>query len=218
MRKAILAVCALGIGVLSLAACSKSSGGSGGGAASSASAPASVTAAAAKPPPPADGATTCVVTLTGNKITSGKDPALEYKLKNAGTRALRFCQIYTYAYDKSGAVVGRGSLSENHDLKPGEDYTSSFGLSVSDDKSASVVNTAGLTFVSYVEHLIFQANSEWEDTKFDTTKGPGPQAAAAAPSASVAAAPTGAAAVATGARPLPGRPPRPAPPAPPRGR
>jgi hypothetical protein len=210
MRKANLAVCALGIGVLVLAGCSKSSGSSGGAAASSASAAATVSAAAAKPPPPADGATTCVVTLTGNKITSGKDPALEYKMKNAGTRALRFCQIYSYAYDKSGAVVGHGSMSENHDLKPGEDYTSSFGLSVSDDKGASVVNTAGLTFVSYVEHVIFQDNSEWEDTKFDTTKGPGPQAAAA-PSASVAAAPTGAA-MPAGTRPLPGRPPRPAPP------
>jgi len=213
MRKAHLAVCALGIAMLPLAACSKSSGGSA-GAAGSASAPATVSAAAAKPAPPSDGATTCVVTLTGNKITSGKDPALEYKLKNAGSRALRFCQIYTYAYDKSGNVAGRGSLSENHDLKPGEEYTSSFGLSVSDDKGTSVVNGAGLTFVSYVEHVIFQDNSEWEDTKFDTTKGPGPNGAAAAsgaPSASAAPTTTAPAVAATGA-PRPGRPPKPAPP------
>jgi hypothetical protein len=212
MRKATLAVCALGIAMFPLTACSKSSGSSGGTAAS-ASAPA-VSAAAAKPAPPPDGATTCVVTLTGNKITSGKDPALEYKLKNAGSRPLRFCQIYTYAYDKTGNVAGRGSLSENHDLKPGEEYTSSFGLSVSDDKGTSVVNGAGLTFVSYVEHVIFQDNSEWEDTKFDTTKGPGPAGAAAASGApSASAAPTAAPAVAaTGGPARPGRPPRPAPP------
>jgi hypothetical protein len=174
-----------------------------------------------KPPPPPDGATSCNVTLTGKVIGTGKDAALEFKMKNAGTRALHFCQINAFAYDSTGAVAGKGALSENHELKPGEDFTSSFGVSVSDDKSNNVANTPGLSFAVAVSHVIFTDNSEWEDKAFNYTKGPGPggatpaAGASASASASASAAPAGTAA-ATGAKPLPlpGRPARPAPPKP----
>jgi hypothetical protein len=215
MRAHLLTLAAFAV-CLPLLGCPKKSGSAtadAGGTTSSAT-----DTATAKPPAPPDGATSCTVTLTGKVIGTGKDAALEFKMKNTGSRALRFCQINAFGYDKTGAVAGHGALSENHELKPGEDFTSSFGVSVSDDKSNNVANTPGLTFVVAVSHVIFSDNSEWEDSKFDYTKGRGPNAATAAASASASgsAAPTAApaTAAATGAHPLPGRPARPAPPKP----
>lgn len=212
MRAHILTVSTLALCVL--AGCPKkdSAGGDAGVATTTSSATATATA---KPPPPADGATSCTVTLTGKKADSGKDPGLEFKMKNTGSRALRFCQINLFGYDKSGAAQGHGALSENHELKPGEEFTSTFGLTASDDKNNSIINTPGLTFNVAVSHVIFTDDSEWEDAKFDYTKGPGPGGATPAASASAApTAPTPGTAAATGARPLPGRPARPAPPKP----
>jgi hypothetical protein len=200
---------------LPLLGCSKK-GGAGAGDAGGTTSSATDTASA-KPAPPPDGATSCTVTLTGKVVGTGKDAALEFKMKNTGSRALRFCQINAFAYDKTGAVAGHGALSENHELKPGEEFTSSFGVSVNDDKNNSVANTPGLTFVAAVSHVIFSDNSEWEDTKFDYTKGPGPggATAAASASASASAAPSAAPTTITpGYRAIPGRPPRPAPPKP----
>lgn len=229
MRAHILTVSSIALCLL--AGCPKK-GGSGGTADEAGVAtttPASATATAtAKPPPPPDGATSCLVTLTGNKADFMKEPGLEFKMKNTGTRALRFCQINLYGYDKSGNAVGHGALSENHELKPGEEFTSTSGLTAKDDKSNSIVANKDLKFIAYVSDVIFTDDSEWQDKNFDYSKGPGPNytpgAGAGSAAATATAAPTTtapaatAATAATGGKPATTKPGRPAPPPPPRGR
>jgi hypothetical protein len=223
MRAQILTVSTIALCLL--AGCPKKSPGSATDDAGVATTPASASATATekpKPPPPPDGATACLVTLTGGKADFMKEPGLEFKMKNTGSRALRFCQINLYGYDKSGNVAGHGALSENHELKPGEEFTSTSGLTAKDDKSNSIVNSKDLKFVVYVSDTIFTDDSEWQDKNFDWSKGPGPNyvpgtgSAAASASAAPTSAPAGTAA-ATGARPTT-KPGRPAPPAPPAGR
>ena len=165
MRHAAL-LCSIAALVSTLAGCPKKNGNASDAAVSdAATAPSASTAATkVKPPPPHDAATSCKVELTGKHASFMSKDGLEYKMTNAGTRELRFCQITTYAYDKSGKQIGRDGMSENHTLKPGESYVSSSGLTINDASGKSLVKTPGVTFEVAVGNVIFSDDSEWEDT------------------------------------------------------
>ncbi len=213
-RLASISICIVSL----CAGCSKSSASAGAAPEAGVTTSAGTSAGSgAKPAPPPDGATSCTVTLTGKTVGTGADTALEFRMKNTGSRALRFCQVNVFGYDKAGNVGGSGALSENHELKPGEEFTSTTGVTVNDDKNANVSTSTTLSFVPAVSRVLFTDGSEWEDAKFDYTKGPGPSGAAAAAGASASASssapafPAAAPPAATAPERRPGRP-RPPPP------
>jgi hypothetical protein len=184
----LVALCASG--------CSKKDAGSSGATSDTTSATAAAAAETPeppKPPPPADAAKSCTVTFTGKLIDAGGgQQGLEYKIKNTGSHEWHFCQIYTFAYDKSGAQLGRGSNSDNRTLKPGEEQTSGFGIPLRDDKGTVIAPPPGAVYEVLMTHVIFSDRSEWQDKSFSysehkTATGPtvalGPAAAASAATA-----------------------------------
>ena len=128
----------------------------------------------AKPAPPPNAAKGCEVKLTGKHAPFMSKDGLEYTMTNATTKAIRFCQITIYAYDKAGKQIGRDGMSENHELKPGESYTSTSGLTIEDAAHKSLAKAPGVSFEVAVGHIIFVDDSEWQDESaapFERPKG-----------------------------------------------
>ncbi len=171
--------------ILALGPCSKKDDASDAGAMASASASATMaapTAEAPKPAPPADAAKSCTVT-PGKLSAMGDNQELEITMKNTGTRPWHYCNVYGFAYDKSGALLGRGGLSVNLSVAPGAEMGGGH-ITLKDEKdkplSAAVLQTAVFELVATT--VYFDDKSEWSDRSislYDHKKATGPTAPAA---------------------------------------
>ena len=162
VRSAIL----LSLSMMALGPCSKSGDASMDGAVAATSGGATPAADAPKPPPPADAAHSC--TATPLKLAdSGGEQVLQYTLKNTGTHPWHYCNVYGWAYDKSGAVIGRGGISENVPLAPGASQTSSIRIKDAHDKVLDAATLNSATYELQASTVYFDDKAEWEDKTAD---------------------------------------------------
>ncbi len=157
----------LSMSALALGPCSKNDASMEGGAsAASASGASTPTADAPKPPAPADAAKSCTATPL-KLVDSGGEEVLQYTLKNTGTHPWHYCNVYGWAYDKSGAVIGRGGISENVSLAPGAQQTSSIRIKDAKDKVLDAATGGAALYELQASTVYFDDKSEWEDKTAD---------------------------------------------------
>ena len=163
----IRSVLLLSVSMVALGPCSKGGDAAMEGGASTGTASGSTPAAdAPKPPAPADAAKSC--TATPLKIVdSGGEEVLQYTLKNTGTHPWHYCNVYGWAFDKSGAVIGRGGISENVSLAPGAQQTSSIRIKDAKDKVLDAATGASALYELQASTVYFDDKSEWEDKTAD---------------------------------------------------
>lgn len=156
-----------------LAACSKITGAvdeAGVTDAASLAASAAPTSSA-KPDPPSDPDKACVVTPTKLiKNRDGDGSRVGYKMKNNSNRALSFCQVNIFAYDKAGNLLGQGATSDNFTLEGGAEREATYGIDVKDKSGKSVAETPGAGFEAIVSSAIWKDKSEWSDKNFYSDK------------------------------------------------
>lgn len=156
-----------------VAACSKITGAveeAGVTDASSLAASAAPTSSA-KPDPPPDPDKACVVTPTKLiKNRDGDGSRVGYKMKNNSTRALSFCQVNIFAYDKAGNLLGQGATSDNFTLEGGAEREATYGIDVKDKSGKSVSETPGAGFEAIVSSAIWKDKAEWSDKNFYSDK------------------------------------------------
>jgi hypothetical protein len=136
-------------------------------------APAPDPAPAAETPPAAPAAAAeslapqdspCTATATGKLADSAAGETLiEVKLKNTSKKAWHYCNIYGFAYDKAGKLVGRGGLSENRGVKPGEEYL--ITVRIKDDADKPLKDPASLVYETVVSDVYFDDKTEWKEPK-----------------------------------------------------
>jgi hypothetical protein len=169
MRRAMgRSIILLSLSMVAFGPCSKSGDASMDGAAGAGSSSASTdtTADAPKPPAPADAAKSCTATPV-KIVESGAEHVLQYTLKNTGTHPWHYCNVYGWAYDKSGNVLGLGGISENISLAPGASQTSTIRIKDMKDKTldAAVLNSA--VYELQASTVYFDDKSEWQDKTAD---------------------------------------------------
>ncbi len=112
-------------------------------------------------PIPNDAATTCRVRFTGKKSTFVGQPALEVEFANRGTKPIRLCGIWTYAYDAQGKQEAMDIYTMNKEMAPGE--TTLKGVMVRDETTdKSLMERPDLVFEPIVGMVIFADDVEWE--------------------------------------------------------
>jgi hypothetical protein len=142
--------------------------GSGSAMAASRSAAATGSAAGAageaKPP--------CTATPTGKLVDATGE--LRYTLKNTSTRPWHYCNVYGFAYDKAGKFLGRGSMSSNVGLNPGEEQPAS--IQIRDDKDKPLAEPASAVYELVASDVFFDDKSEWKEKVdfYGHTKATGP--------------------------------------------
>ncbi len=154
--------------ILALGPCSKSDDASDAAASASASAAPvpTMTAEAPKPAAPADAAKSCTVT-PGKISEQGGNQEVEIMVKNTGTHAWHYCQVYAFAYDKSGTLLGKGGLAVNIPVAPGAE-TGGGHITIKDlhDKPLAPAVLATSLYELIATRVGFDDKSEWADEAF----------------------------------------------------
>ena len=119
-------------------------------------------AAAAEPGPTKAADSPCTATPTGKLAESTEgDTLVEFKMKNTSAKPWHYCNVYVFAYDKAGKVIGRGSLSANGQIKPGAEQTTS--IRAKDDKDKPLVDPTNAVYELVVSDVYFDDKTEWKE-------------------------------------------------------